>query len=204
MRRIANFSRVVLLCLLLSPVSLMASQEDGNNAFARKDYAKALEILEPYAHRGDVQAQVKVGFMYFYGEGIGRDYSKAAMWLTRAGNQGNPIAQTMLAKMYENGWGVGQDYVQAMFWCKMAAEKGYADAQAALGSYYSRGIGCIQSTSAAMDWFYKAGISYLERGNRDMALTMVDLMKEISPDHFMMYKLLNLIYDESGEGNKEP
>ena len=204
MRSVSLIACIAALCLVLAPASLHADQAEGNAAFVRKDYVKALEILKPYAERGDVQAQLKVGFMYFYGEGIGRDYGKAASWLIKAGEQGNPIAQTMLTRMYQNGWGVTRDLNKAILWCRKAAEEGYADAQATMGKYYSEGIGCIQSTSAAVDWLYKAGVSYLRDGNRDMALTMVDNMREISPDHFMLYKLLNLIYDETGEDHKEP
>ncbi|UCF31846.1 MAG: sel1 repeat family protein [bacterium] len=204
MRVFSIFSAAIMAVLLLTSVVLPADMTDGNAAFASRDYVTALTLLTPFAEQGDVQAQLKVGFMYFYGEGIGRDYEEAAAWLTRAASQGNPIAQTMLAKMYQNGWGVERDYAKAITWCRRAAEQGYAEGQATLGQYYAEGIGCVESTAAAVDWLYKAGVSYLKNDNRDMALTMVDRIREISPDHFMLYRLLNLIYEEAGEGHKEP
>ncbi len=177
---------------------------DGHAAFAAKNYIQAMEILKPFAEQGDIQAQMKVGFMYFYGEGVDQDYRKAAFWLGHAADSGNPIAQTMLAKMYHYGWGVEEDPVRAFSLCKSAARSGYADAQAHLGILYAEGLGVGKSTSAAVDWLFRAGINYLNTANRQMALSMVDMIREVSPDNFMIYRLLNEIYDETGEDHMEP
>jgi hypothetical protein len=161
-------------------------------------------ILKPFAEQGDIQAQMKVGFMYFYGEGVGQDYRKASFWLSHAAASENPIAQTMLAKMYQYGWGVEEDHARAFTLCKSAAENGYADAQAHLGILYAEGLGVGKSTSTAVDWLFKAGTSYLNAANREMALSMVDLIREVSPDNFLIYMLLNEIYEETGENHLEP
>ncbi|TNF49794.1 sel1 repeat family protein [bacterium] len=191
-------------CISLTTICQAANVSDGHVAFARKDYAEAMEILKPFAEQGDTQAQVKVGFMYFYGEGVDQDYRKASFWLSHAAEKENPIALTMLAKMYNYGWGVEEDPARAFTLCKRAAKNGYADAQAHLGILYAEGLGVGKSNSAAVDWLYKAGISYLSASKREMALSMVDTIREISPDNFLIYKLLNEIYDETGENHKEP
>lgn len=185
-------------------VCTAAGISDGHEAFADRNYAQAMEILKPFAEQGDLQAQVKVGFMYYYGEGVEQDYGKAAFWLSQAAQNGNPIAQTMLAKMYHYGWGVEKDPQKAFELCYSAAQKGYAEAQAHIGILYAQGLGTGQDTSAAVNWLYRAGISYLENANREMALTMVDMIREVSPDNYMIYKLLNEIYDKAGENHMEP
>jgi len=188
----------------LTAICQAANISDGHAAFARKDYTQAMAILKPFAEQGDIQAQMKVGFMYFYGEGVDQDYRKASFWLNQAATGGNTIAQTMLAKMYQYGWGVEEDNARAYTLCKSAAQSGYADAQAQLGILYAQGLGVSKSTSAAVDWLYKAGISYLNAANREMALSMVDTIREVSPDNFLIYKLLNEIYEETGENHTEP
>ncbi len=195
---------VLLACTFPGTICEAANVSDGHAAFTRKDYTQAMAILKPFAEQDDVQAQLKVGFMYFYGEGVDQDYRKASFWLSRAAAGGNPIAQTMLSRMYLYGWGVEQDSARAFTLCKSAARNGYADAQAHLGILYAEGLGVEKNTSAAVDWLYKAGISYLTTANREMALSMVDVIREVSPDNFMIYRLLNEIYEETGENHREP
>jgi len=54
--------------------------EDGEAAYARKDYATALELFRPLAEQGDAQAQYNLGVMYDTGEGVPQDYALAVKW----------------------------------------------------------------------------------------------------------------------------
>ena len=184
------------LILSLAGPAPAGSLEEGNDAFAGKDYDRAMELLLPHAEDGEIKAQVKVGFMYLYGEGTGRDFHQAYRWISLAAERNDPIAQVLLSRMYENGLGVKRDYDKAVRWCKRAAEQGNADAQAQMGHFLSEGLGCVESKSAAVDWLYRAGMTYLESGNREMALAMVDQIKRISPDHFLRYRLMDAVYEE--------
>ena len=59
-------------------------------------------------------------------------------------------------------------YEQAFPVCRKAAEQGDAFAQFNLGRMYALGYGVMQSGEEAADWFYKAGLSYLKEGKKDM------------------------------------
>ncbi len=54
--------------------------EKGKNALSRGEYADAYNILRPLAEQGNADAQVKVGSMYTYGQGVTQDHVEAAKW----------------------------------------------------------------------------------------------------------------------------
>ncbi len=58
--------------------------EDGNAAFAAKDYTAALKLWQPLADKGNAQAQFYVGDLYFYGQGVKQDNVQAYKWLLLA------------------------------------------------------------------------------------------------------------------------
>ena len=67
--------------------------EDGHAAYARGDYANALNLLRPLAEQGLAEAQINLGRMYRLGRGVPRDYAAAHMWFTLAIAQGDEEAQ---------------------------------------------------------------------------------------------------------------
>jgi TPR repeat protein len=71
--------------------------------------------------------------------------------------------------MYKYGEGVPQDPAEALRWYRMAAELGNADAQFNLAVAYGDTAGDPQSSALAADWFHRAGLSYLEKGEREAA-----------------------------------
>ncbi len=118
-----------------------ASYEEGKKAYLDKDYAQALEILEPLAENGDSQAQVTLGIMYDFGHGVAKDPAKAIEWYIKAAEQGIPVVQHDVGVKYFQGQGVEQDYLKAAYWWEQSANAGLADSQFNLGLLYYRGIG---------------------------------------------------------------
>jgi TPR repeat protein len=59
----------------------------GHQYFAKKQYAEAFHALMPAAAAGHADAQYAVGYMYYYGYGIGRDPELAEYWLRSAAKQ---------------------------------------------------------------------------------------------------------------------
>ena len=80
------------------------------------------------AEAGDAEAQIDLGVMYEYGEGVEQDFKEAVKWYRKAAEQGDVNAQYNLGSRYYIGEGVPQDYVTAYAWYNIAAAKG--DAQA--------------------------------------------------------------------------
>ena len=107
-----------------SMTALGADFSTGYEAYKRGDYETALRIFRQYADRGNFNAQVGLGFMYFKGQGVTKDYGEAVKWFRKAADQGWANAQANLGAMYANGRGVEQDYVKAHMWYSLAAAKG--------------------------------------------------------------------------------
>ena len=93
------------------------------DAYDRGDYATALKEWQPLAEQGKADAQLGLGAMYFYGQGVPQDYAEAVKWYRLAAEQGQADAQIALGFMYYFGHGVPQDYVQAHMWYSLAAER---------------------------------------------------------------------------------
>ncbi|MFT5425784.1 MAG: hypothetical protein ACI9ZT_000717 [Gammaproteobacteria bacterium] len=118
-----------------------ASYEEGKQAYLAKDYETALAILKPLAESGDSQAQVTLGIMYDFGQGVSKDPTEAIKWYIKAAEQGIPVVQHDVGVKYFEGQGVEQDYLKAAYWWEQSANSGLADSQFNLGLLYYRGIG---------------------------------------------------------------
>ena len=68
--------------------------------------------------------QLKLGNMYYRGDGVGHDYKAAAKWYKLAAEQGYDFAQFNLGLMYATGEGVIQDNFQAYMWWNITASQG--------------------------------------------------------------------------------
>ena len=91
--------------------------QEGLAAFGAGDYTKARELLQPFAHQGDAEAQCVLGNLYQLGLGVGPDESKAIAWYRKAATQGYGVAANNLAGMLpkpEAGW-----------WYRQAKELGF-------------------------------------------------------------------------------
>jgi TPR repeat protein len=93
--------------------------KDGTEAF--NWYRKAVDQYRKAADRGDAAAQVELGNMYKYGQGVAQNYAETAKWYRKAADRGDAKAQFDLGRMYEEGQGVPQDYLYAHMWFNLAA-----------------------------------------------------------------------------------
>ena len=71
----------------------------------------------------DAKASLKLGWMYFNGEGVVQDYEKAFIWFEKASEKGNTKGTWEISKMYYNGIGITKDSKKA----KILVEKAYKD-----------------------------------------------------------------------------
>ncbi|MDR2708525.1 MAG: SEL1-like repeat protein [Elusimicrobiota bacterium] len=111
-----------------------------------------LDLTQKAAKDGDVQAQVKLGQMYFRGDEIKKDDKMAFRWFMAASQKDYPEAQYWVGYMYENGFGVSKDLDKASQYYMNAAAKGNSDAQFALGNIY---LSREDITNASL-WFDQA------------------------------------------------
>ena len=104
------------------------SLDAGLEAYQQKDYATALKHFRPLAKQGHTLAQLWLGDMYYFGEGVTYDLKEAVRWYRLSAEQGDPGAQTSLGWMYYKGRGVTQDYKEAVRLYRKAAKQGQAEA----------------------------------------------------------------------------
>ncbi len=64
-----------------------AQLASGIQAYKAGDYKKALEIFKPLAEQGSAAAQLNLGNMYLYGEGVPQDYVQALKWFNLSGSR---------------------------------------------------------------------------------------------------------------------
>ena len=102
----------------------------------KRDYKKAVYWYQKAAEQGNAEAQVRLGEMYYWGQGVARDYKKAKYWFQKAAEQGNAIAQYYLGKMYHYGFGVAQDHKKAKYWYQKACDNGDKNACKLLEEYF--------------------------------------------------------------------
>ena len=82
--------------VIVSALAVRASAgpfEDGGIAYDRGDHGTALQLWQPLAEKGHMEAQYNLGVMYADGAGVPRDDAAAHMWFTLAAAQGFEDAQ---------------------------------------------------------------------------------------------------------------
>lgn len=115
------------------------------------------------AHRGDCEAQSRVGVAYVFGDGVSVNYAEAVSWFRKSAEQGCAVGQYQLGFCYDNGKGVSEDKAQAVKWYSKAANQGHIQAQADLAKCYFGGVGVEKDYSKGIAWARKAA----EQGDLD-------------------------------------
>ena len=137
----------------MTPAQITEAQRLAREFKPEDAHAKLLLELKVLAEQGDAAAQLKVGLMYYNGQGVLQDYAEAIQWFRKSALQGNSFAQSNVGYMYEKGEGIPQDYLEAAKWYRQAAERGNAQAQFTLGYMYEKGLGMQQDEVQALMWF---------------------------------------------------
>ncbi|SMN10840.1 hypothetical protein SPBRAN_1015 [uncultured Candidatus Thioglobus sp.] len=106
------------LFILILALGLNASADfkKGFSAAQRGDYKTALKEYKAAAVQGDLNAQLVLGGLYYYGTGVTQDYQQSLDWYKQAAEQQDPDAEYEIGLMYAEGLGVEQDLVQARQW----------------------------------------------------------------------------------------
>ena len=86
--------------------------------------ALAAKLFQRLAEDGSADAQVALGLIYTFGQGVEQDYEEGRFWLTLASNQGSGTAQLNLGNLYVEGVGVERDRMRAYAWYAISADNG--------------------------------------------------------------------------------
>lgn len=172
-----------LIAIALGAPAAAGPLEDGIAAYREKEYAKAAELWQPLAEKGDAAAQYHLGTLYAEGTGVRQNDTTAFMWFQRAANQGNPVAQYNVGASYAAGTGVDKSDVEAAKWFRRAADQGMAFAQLNLGLLYAAGNGVPQDNVEAFKWLQIAFRGFPAGGPRmDVAKALQDVAAKMTWD----------------------
>lgn len=118
---------VALVLLLLSRLAVAQADPmaDALSAIRSKQFAKALQLLEPLAKQGNHDAQYNLGELYLRGIGVDKDAKKAFELFTGAADQNDARAQLELSTLYTMGWGTAPDEEKARILIRKSAEQRY-------------------------------------------------------------------------------
>ncbi|HTU56142.1 MAG TPA: hypothetical protein VMF62_19415 [Acetobacteraceae bacterium] len=147
----------------LGNIYLSGADYRRDDVLAAKDFIKA-------AGYGSIDAEHRIGFMYFNGVGVPTDYKAGMRWLRKAAAAGNAAATFDVGIVYRDGIGVRVDYPQAMAWFRRAADKGYGAAELNIGALYASGHGVPQSSKEALVWYKKAAAQGIPVAEYDIGL----------------------------------
>ena len=140
---------------LLAGSAAAAEVDAGQIAYARGDYATALQDWLPLAEHGNPAAQLRVGQMLRDRQGVRwRDFEGAAAWFRRAAAQGSVEAEYALGRLHYEGFLVPRNTWEMEAMLRAAAWQGNARAQLTLGVIYEYGLDDIEfDYTAALTWY---------------------------------------------------
>jgi TPR repeat protein len=127
---------------------------DADPVEAEQWFRKAVASYQAAAEQGDVEAQSRLGWMYYVGWGVERDAEEAFAWWRRASEQGYAEAQYALGWL--KYWQEDNDPEAAISVLKAAAEQGHAPAQMLMAKAYQDGYGVAQDFEESLQWTYRA------------------------------------------------
>ncbi len=119
---------IAVVVLGISSVAMAGELEDANKFLTAKAYDKAFPLYAKLAEAGNVEAQFRLGEMYWYGDGTAVDILTASKWMQKAAERGHPGAvetldilkqrQTRAADIayWTTGY-KGEDLVSGQFKC---------------------------------------------------------------------------------------
>ena len=175
----ANARNLLAACAIATALGAPAAAgplEDGSAAYHEKEYAKAADLWQPLAEKGDATAQYYLGTLFAEGKGVAQNDATAFMWFQRAANQGHAAAQYNVGASYAQGTGVDKSVVDAAKWFRRAADQGLVFAQLNLGLLYAAGNGVPKDNVEAFKWLEVAFRGLPAGGARmDVAHAMQDV-----------------------------
>lgn len=125
-----------------------------------KDAPKTIEDTIKLADKGNLEAQLLLGYSYLYGDnGLKVDYEKAFEYYGMAALQNDPTGLNNLGSLYYGGVGVKRNSAKAAILFSKAAEQGNAEAAVNLGFIHISGNGAIQDQALALKYFEQASSS---------------------------------------------
>ena len=130
------------------------------SADKKSDKPETIEDTIKLADKGNLEAQLALGYSYLYGEnGLTPNYDKAFEYYSKAALQNDATGLNNLGSLYYSGIGVSRSPAKAAILFEKSADLGNPDAALNLGFMLISGKGAKQDTTRALNYFEKASSS---------------------------------------------
>ena len=118
--------------------------QSGKQAEDARDYGNAAAHYQKAADLKYAAAELALGKLYYFGQGVSQDYEAAYLYLQRAREKVRSKAKTAealyyLGQMFRNGFGVEKSSMRAYNRLKLSAQLGNSDAMHMLGEMFENG-----------------------------------------------------------------
>jgi hypothetical protein len=127
------------------------SENQGDEAYQKKDYPAAFNLYQKAADEGGSYGQFMLATMYKNGEAVKRDQKMYLHWLRKSAANDYPRANYFMGIETLPG-----DAAAASVYFENAAKKEHALSMHMLGLMYARGNGVPQNDTEALRWFRMA------------------------------------------------
>ncbi len=131
------------------------SLEKAVEAYDFKEYQDAAQWLRPWAEKGQVEAQYRLGTLYENGQGIAKNLEEAKKWFRNAAAQGHVRARRRLEAL-EGKPARDSSETVAIKWYLDLAEQGDPEAQYNLAFMYETGFSVPKDNGKAAHWYESA------------------------------------------------
>jgi TPR repeat protein len=160
----------VFIVLLVCWSNTSLSGADSNQSEQCK---KVINMLLPYAQKGDQQAQFDLAKAY-QTIACGKQFVDAAHWMLKAANQNYSQALTGMGFLHLHGHGVSKSYRDANDWFKKGAQSGDPLAMFYLGRSYLRGYGVEKNDKIGAQYITEAANGGLARAQGALGMLYKD------------------------------
>ncbi len=132
----------------------------GHEAYTAKNYTDAHKYYNLSVEKGNINAMLQLGLLYYQGLGVTKSISESEKWFLKAANLGNANAMNIMGLALKSGEFGKSSLKQAEEWFIKAANLGNDEAMYELGTMYEFGLAGLDFKKAK-EWYQKAA----DKGN---------------------------------------
>ena len=151
-----------------------------DDAYSSGNFVKAFRMARPLAEQGEPAAQLLLGMMYYFAQGVDRNPTESAKWMELSAEKLKiPLIQQIVGTNYLLGDGVKKDVNKGLSWLRLSADQGFAPAQFDLGKVLQDGICGTKNSAEAAQLYELADQQPMKNWN---GLSAIDAMKNTNFD----------------------
>lgn len=186
------------------------SLDAGKKALDQGKFDTAKKNIEPFAKKGDVEAEYLMGVVYSQDKGKLRDYQQAARWYDKAAQKGMKEAQFNLGFLLYQGAGAPGDAKSvaaspgiAFPYLLAAAQQNVGMAQHLVSLLYLRGEGVQPDMFEALRWATQGAENDVAEAQFNAAMMLVRKPAASMDDYIQSYKWFTILANKGYPGAYE-